>query len=215
MVVQSPGVRCVSLLLVLGLVMAAYATWAKPDAGTEPSFPRGPEHRALERQVELLKAESTKPRDWHERDRADKIREDLATAERVLRRVNECHEARLLACQNYWLRLGGSRKPGDQVHPGFFTCGEKAMVTDALVRAFRRQDEVETRLKTKGLSRETRDELQQEAKELAARLDRASGLQPLFEAGALPPGLDGGFEDLPLWQPPAPPIKVQPYRPGE
>ncbi|MEW5852802.1 MAG: hypothetical protein AB2A00_28725 [Myxococcota bacterium] len=159
--------------------VAATLLLASPDAGPDvPDVRRSAEHRALETQVELLRKEAARPRDWHQRERGERLKQELQTLERVLSDVESLYAIRLARCQK---RYPMARDPRSALaHPGYFGCPDDAMVSDDVVRQIRRRHEVERRLKEKGLPVQARTALQKELAQLVATLEKQSGEDPLY-----------------------------------
>ncbi|MBI5497363.1 MAG: hypothetical protein HY904_20280 [Deltaproteobacteria bacterium] len=178
---------------VLGWVLALAAAApvrGEVDGGADEGLPRCAEHHALRRQVQLMRVEAGKPRDWHERDRADRLRAELKALEAVLADVEEVYVLKLEVCRTMWLKAPRDPDvPG--VNPGYYSCLASPPVGDDVVRAVRRRHEVERRLKDKGLDRPVREALRAELHDLQARLDEEKGMLPLHFRGDK--SVDGGL----------------------
>lgn len=142
----------------------------------------GGEHRALRKQVELLRAEVKKPRDYFESERAQKLKDELRVLERVLEAADELHTDLVGQCQLPYLEFK-KRFPDEPMPQEFFLCAGSVSVPDDVVKALRRRAEVERRLKDNSLTVPERTALKKELAGLQAVLERAQGLQPLMLDG--------------------------------
>lgn len=165
------------------------------DAGAdEDALPRSAEHKALIKQVELMKVEVARPRSWNDRERGERLKVELASLQRVLDDVEELYGIKLGNCRAYYVRASGGAQ-GTALHPGYFSCLAQPPVDDALVRVVRRQAEVQRRLRDKNLPSATRDAMQKELRTIDGRLERERGGVPLHYE---PDGdVDAGQTDVP------------------
>jgi hypothetical protein len=167
------------------------------DAGL-PESPQSTEHRALVRQVELMRLETLRDRTWHERQRAERLKADLVELEKLLDEVELIYAERLAACQQHWHRLSPIKDPAVGAHPAYYACAGTVWVSDGMVRALRRRADVRRRLAARHLASDDRVMLQQEAMELDRQVDRAAGIEPLaFQAPGPHTGVDAGALDVP------------------
>lgn len=207
-------------VLAVGLMVAFPSLAAVPDAGVDAGpqdvIPRSPAHHALEKQVELLRAEVAKPRAWHERDKTDRIRVELKAAESVLEELDGILGERLASCRALWLDQQTVHDPAAGGHPGWFGCNAKIHVTDEMVANVRRRQLVEERLKDPKLAFPAQQELEAERKRLLARMDEMTGTLSLYVEHTQPVILDAGpAEVVPMQplQPLRPMLPVQPVTP--
>ena len=185
-----------SPLLVLTLWSVPLLCSAAPPEPAVEEFPMGAEHRALRTQVNLLRAELKKHSGWQERERNDKLKAELLSLERALNRVEEIYAEKLASCQAFFRDAPKNPETG-LPDPGYYMCLHTPPVDDALVRTIRRKEEVERRLKDKGMPVPTRTALTQELRDLEARVDRESGVQPLYmDQSPKVTALDAGGEGM-------------------
>ncbi len=189
------AMRVAAPCLILAVLVPLLAHAGGPANVTTQDYPMGAEHRALRTQVTLLRGELKNHSGWNERERSDKLKAELLGLERALNRVEEIYAEKLANCQAFFRDAPKDKETGT-ADPGYFTCLQTPPVDDALVRTIRRKEEVERRLKDKGMPVATRTALTRELRELESRVDRESGLQPLYmdqstRVTALDAGADG------------------------